>query len=95
VAYKFFCAAAKAVRRKSFFITRGALLGVGPEHLLEGNSLVVVQGLNAPLAVTSAGSDHEKEHWKVIGPCYIDGMLLVNANMGSGSMGEAQTLHFA
>ncbi|KAJ4360651.1 uncharacterized protein N0V89_001217 [Didymosphaeria variabile] len=95
-AYNFFCASAKAVQGKCLFITEMRTLGIGPGHLRGGCTLVSVHGSCVPFAVRSVSADLEKEHWRLVGPCYVpmaDGMSLADRNVVPEGRGDTHTLH--
>ena len=65
-------------QRRKFFRTEHGYLGSGPMGMREGDELCILLGLYCPLVIRSSGS----EHFKIIGGCYLHGLMDSEALLG-------------
>lgn len=65
------------LRGDNFFKTENAYMGIGPQQVVSGDYLCSVPGCKWPLVVRpkSNKSGDGKEHFQVIGACYVYGMM--------------------
>jgi Heterokaryon incompatibility protein (HET) len=68
--------------RKFFTTTNGNLFGLGPDGLQSGDVVAVLYGCTVPVILRAA---ENKMHYKVVGECYIhglmDGQAVTNPNL--------------
>ena len=71
------------------------LLGSGPEGMLPGDLVCIIMGARTPFLLRpDAGcvGDQSGERWKLVGPCFVYG-LMYGLMYGKGlSMGEPEKL---
>ncbi|PVH77589.1 hypothetical protein DL98DRAFT_400663, partial [Cadophora sp. DSE1049] len=60
-----------------FFTTEGGYMGLGPQAVRSGDRLCSVPGCKYPLVVRPSSNDSGdgKEHFQVVGACYVYGMM--------------------
>lgn len=59
-------------RSKTFFVTRTGYMGTGPASIREGDEVVIVSGLQTPLAMRKA---EEGQCYRLMGPAFVQGMM--------------------
>ncbi|KAI1329862.1 heterokaryon incompatibility protein-domain-containing protein [Xylariaceae sp. FL0255] len=60
----------RACIEKRFFITRDGRMGIGPESMKEGDSIVILFGAKVPFIIRSLGPRHT-----IIGECYVSNIM--------------------
>ncbi|KAI1749586.1 HET-domain-containing protein [Xylaria castorea] len=58
-------------RHRRFFITKNGYMGLGPRDTNVGDSIMILQGHQAPILARAT----EGKHWKVIGDSYMHGIM--------------------
>jgi hypothetical protein len=62
------------LHRRLFFTSAGHL-GLGPAGMMSGDIVVVLFGGKMPFAIRQVDNIGNGEHWKLIGECYVDGVM--------------------
>ena len=78
--YKFFQMSSVATQgNRVFFRTRNGLLGLGPRCVEEGDTVAVLFGGGVPFVLRAAKESETGEplmgHWRLVGACYIRGLM--------------------
>ncbi|KAI0490017.1 HET-domain-containing protein [Xylaria cf. heliscus] len=58
-------------RHRRFFITKNGYMGLGPRDTKIGDSIILLQGHQAPILARAAAGTH----WKVVGDSYVHGIM--------------------
>ncbi|KAI0113623.1 HET-domain-containing protein [Nemania sp. FL0031] len=58
-------------RHRRFFITENGYMGLGPRDTKAGDSVMLLQGHQAPILARAT----EGKHWKVVGDSYVHGVM--------------------
>ncbi|KAI1422531.1 HET-domain-containing protein [Xylaria sp. FL1777] len=58
-------------RHRRFFITKNGYMGLGPRDTKVGDSIILLQGHQAPILARAT----EEKHWKVVGDGYVHGIM--------------------
>ena len=58
-------------RTRRFMVTLGGMLGFVPHYALQGDSVFILFGCNVPIVLRAV----EKQHYKVVGGCYLHGIM--------------------
>jgi len=62
------------LHRRLFFTSSG-LLGLGPAGMMSGDVVVVLLGGKVPFVLRQVGGEGEGAQWRLIGECYVDGVM--------------------
>ncbi|KAH8648305.1 hypothetical protein BGZ60DRAFT_222151, partial [Tricladium varicosporioides] len=57
--------------RRVIFLTKGGRLGMGPETILEGDSIAIIHGSKTPLVLRAS----LERRFRVIGQCFLEGTM--------------------
>lgn len=56
--------------KRSFFLTKGGYMGLGPRRIKKGDVLCILLGCNVPLVLRK-----QDQHYILVGECYVSGIM--------------------
>lgn len=65
--------------KRSFFVTTGRRLGLGPLETKRGDAVYVVPGGDVPYIVSATDLDEGHRRNKLVGECYVEGLMIGEA----------------